>query len=147
MKKVEQQNIIRSELPKSVYTELLSNPNVQELYNRCLSSEFHDRTTYLQNLLAFVHACDLANMDENANHEWETVKNVSLCLIDIHLSNQYHAYCHSELDFLLQHYMEQEGSALPEDVEKILTKVHTQVNGNFADYYEECPVSAKILTQ
>lgn len=135
------------ERPHATHNDLMSDPNVRELYHRCLTAELQDNNAYLQNLLAFVHACDLANMDKNAGHEWGTVKNVSLCLIDIHLRNQHYAYCHSELNFLLQHYADHEDGELPEDVEKALTKVCAEVSGNFADFYEECPVSAKMLLQ
>lgn len=65
------------------YPELLLDPDVRLQYDLCSTSSFPDETSYLLGLLAFVHACDMAYMDENASHTPDTIAAVALALADI----------------------------------------------------------------
>lgn len=74
------------------YPDLLLDPDVKLQYDLCSTSNFPDETSYLLGLLAFVHACDMAYMDENAGHTPDTIAAVALALTDIHQSTGHDDY-------------------------------------------------------
>jgi hypothetical protein len=122
---------------------LLENPEIFSLYNHCLSTEFEDDIAYQQGLLTLVHACDLANMDENAGHSQQTIINVGLTLADIHQQTGHYEYCFGELDFLFTECLEP-GDPTRAKINDILVRIIKTIQSELPEIIP-CPVSAKIL--
>lgn len=86
---------------------ILHTPEVIQLHNLCITTEFTDDTAYNQGLLALLHACDMATSDQKNDTE---LRGIAFCLADVHFQTEHYGYCLGELKFIEQNLVRAETS-------------------------------------